>query len=47
VLALVNRLLPHADDAEPGARRGRESESAWSRSPLTRLGQRAARAQNQ
>jgi NAD(P)-dependent dehydrogenase (short-subunit alcohol dehydrogenase family) len=47
VLALVNRLLPRADGAEPGARRGRESESAWSRSPLTRLGQRAARSQNQ
>jgi NAD(P)-dependent dehydrogenase (short-subunit alcohol dehydrogenase family) len=47
VLSLVNRLLPDAVGAQSGAWRGRESESAWSRSPLTRLGQRAARTQNQ
>ena len=47
LLALVNRLLPRSDGAGRGPRRGRESESAWSPSPLTTLGERAARAQNQ
>jgi NAD(P)-dependent dehydrogenase (short-subunit alcohol dehydrogenase family) len=47
VLTLVNRLLPRAGGGEPGQWRGRESESAWSPSALTALGDRAARAQNQ
>jgi NAD(P)-dependent dehydrogenase (short-subunit alcohol dehydrogenase family) len=47
LLTLVNRVLPRAEGAEPGQRRGRESESAWSPSALTALGERAARTQNQ
>jgi NAD(P)-dependent dehydrogenase (short-subunit alcohol dehydrogenase family) len=46
LLTLANRLLPRPDGG--GERRpGRESESAWSPSVLTTLGERAARAQNQ
>jgi NAD(P)-dependent dehydrogenase (short-subunit alcohol dehydrogenase family) len=47
VLGVVNRLLPGAGAAPAGPRRGRDSESAWSPSVLTRLGERAARTQNQ
>lgn len=47
VLALVNRFLPPADRASAGTRLGRESESAWSPSLLTALGERAVRSQNQ
>jgi len=47
VLALVNHLLPGAGVASAAQRRGRDSESGWSPSVLTRLGDRAARTQNQ
>jgi len=43
VLGLVNRALPDAGDAGGQAHRGRDSEPSC----LTRLGQRAARRQNQ
>lgn len=46
-LELVNRLLPRAGVASVAQRRGRDSESAWSPSVLTTLGERAARTQNQ
>lgn len=47
LLALANRLLPPPERGRTEARRGRESESAWSPSVLTTLGERAARTQNQ
>jgi NAD(P)-dependent dehydrogenase (short-subunit alcohol dehydrogenase family) len=47
VLALVSRLLPGGGALGTTPRRGRESESAWSPSILTTLGERAARTQNQ
>jgi NAD(P)-dependent dehydrogenase (short-subunit alcohol dehydrogenase family) len=47
VLALVNRVLPRDEASGPTPRRGRDSESAWSPSVLTALGERAARTQNQ
>lgn len=46
-LALVSRLLPRADASGATPRRERDSESAWSPSVLTALGERAARTQNQ
>lgn len=46
-MALVNRLLPDAPGQSTGKTRGRDSESAVTRSPLTALGQRAARRYNQ
>jgi short-subunit dehydrogenase len=46
-LALVNRLLPQAQDGQVLAKKGRESESALTRSPLTALGRRAAQRFNQ
>jgi short-subunit dehydrogenase len=46
-LALVNRLLPEAQDGQVLAKKGRESESALTRSPLTALGRRAAQRYNQ
>jgi NAD(P)-dependent dehydrogenase (short-subunit alcohol dehydrogenase family) len=47
ILALVNRLLPRGETWGTIQRRGRDSESAWSPSALTALGDRAARTQNQ
>jgi short-subunit dehydrogenase len=46
-LGVVSRLLPEGGTAGAGQRRGRDSESAWSPSVLTSLGERAARTQNQ
>ncbi|HEX6107513.1 MAG TPA: SDR family NAD(P)-dependent oxidoreductase, partial [Gemmatimonadales bacterium] len=46
-LALANRLLPDAPDERTGRRRGRDSRSWLSPSWLTRLGDRAARRNNQ
>ena len=45
--ALANRLLPAEGGIGTSARRGRDSESRVSRSPLTALTERAARANNQ
>jgi NAD(P)-dependent dehydrogenase (short-subunit alcohol dehydrogenase family) len=47
LLALANRLLPGAAGGTGRAVRGRDSESVWSPSMLTRPGERAARSQNQ
>jgi len=47
LLALANRWLPSAAGGTAHAVRGRDSESAWSPSLLTRPGERAARTQNQ
>jgi hypothetical protein len=47
VLATVNRLLPGAPAGRTGRRRGAESQSRFSPSLLTRLGDRAARQYNQ
>ena len=47
LLILVNRLLPGIRGGTTRAVRGRDSESAWSPSILTRPGERAARTQNQ
>jgi hypothetical protein len=47
VLALVNGMLPRWEASSTIPRRGRDSESPWSPSVLTALGERAARAQNQ
>jgi short-subunit dehydrogenase len=47
VMAFVSRLLPAGDGSGTDERRGRDSESAWSPSVLTALGERAARTQNQ
>jgi NAD(P)-dependent dehydrogenase (short-subunit alcohol dehydrogenase family) len=47
VLATVSRLLPGAPATRTGRRRGAESQSPLSPSPLTRLGDRAARRYNQ
>jgi NAD(P)-dependent dehydrogenase (short-subunit alcohol dehydrogenase family) len=46
-LALVGRLLPRPARAQTGRRKGRDSQSAYSPSWLTRLGDRAARKYNQ
>ncbi len=46
-LALVNRLLPEAQDGQVLKKKGLESESAVTRSALTALGRRAARRYNQ
>ncbi len=46
-LALVNQLLPDAEGASSAKKSGKESQSAVTRSPLTALGQRAARRYNQ
>jgi short-subunit dehydrogenase len=46
-MALVNRLLPDAGGGSSEKKSGRESETAVTRSPLTALGQRAARRWNQ
>ena len=46
-MALVTRLLPKAPREATEARRGLESGPALSRSPLTKLGRRAARRYNQ
>jgi hypothetical protein len=43
----VERVLPRDEASGPTPRRGRDSESAWSPSVLTALGERAARTQNQ
>ncbi len=47
VLAVANRLLPSPAEAQSGRRKGRESQSVFSPSWLTRLGDRAARRYNQ
>jgi short-subunit dehydrogenase len=47
VLALVNRLLPKAAREVTEAKRGIESGPAMTRSPLTKLGRKAARRYNQ
>jgi short-subunit dehydrogenase len=47
MLALVNRLLPRGEASGTTQRRGHDSDSAWSPSVLTALGERAARTQNQ
>jgi hypothetical protein len=47
VLATVDRLLPGADGAGAGRRRGADSQSWLSPSWMTRLGDRAARKFNQ
>lgn len=47
VLQLVNRLLPGPDGAGTEAIPGRESESEWSPSTLTTLGDRAAERNNE
>lgn len=46
-LAAVDRMLPGADGASPGRRKGAESQSQLSPSWLTRLGDRAAKKYNQ
>lgn len=46
-LALVNQLLPDAEGASKQKKPGKESQSAVTRSPLTALGERAARRYNQ
>ncbi len=47
VLGLVNQLLPDAGGIGAAREKGRESESAWSRSWLTALTDRAAEENNQ
>jgi NAD(P)-dependent dehydrogenase (short-subunit alcohol dehydrogenase family) len=47
LLGLVNQLLPDAGGIGPAREKGRESESAWSRSWLTALTDRAAEENNQ
>ena len=47
VLALINRLLPGPGGVGTGRRKGHESESLISPSPLTALGDAAARRNNQ
>ncbi len=47
VLATMDRLLPDADAARSGRRRGADSQSWLSPSWITRLGDRAARKYNQ
>jgi NAD(P)-dependent dehydrogenase (short-subunit alcohol dehydrogenase family) len=47
ILALVNRTLPSADGGETTKRKGWESESALTRSPLTALGRWAAQRYNE
>lgn len=46
-LALVNQLLPDAEGASSHRKAGRDSQSSVTRSPLTALGERAARRYNQ
>jgi hypothetical protein len=46
-LALVNQLLPDAEGGSSQKKTGKESQSAVTRSPLTALGERAARRFNQ
>lgn len=46
-LSLVNQLLPDAEGATSQKKSGKESQSAVTRSPLTALGERAARRYNQ
>lgn len=46
-LALANQLLPDAEGASKLRKSGKESQSAVTRSPLTMLGERAARRYNQ
>lgn len=46
-LALVNHLLPGAEGGSSQKKPGKESGSALTRSPLTALGERAARRYNQ
>jgi short-subunit dehydrogenase len=46
-LAIVNRMLPEAQDGQVLKKRGHESESVVTRSALTALGRRAARRYNQ
>jgi hypothetical protein len=46
-LGLVNHLLPRAQGGATQKKRGRESESAVTRSPLTTLGRKAALRYNQ
>jgi len=47
ILALVNRTLPRANGGETTKRKGWESESALTRSPLTALGRWAAQRYNE
>ena len=47
ILALVNRTLPEADGGQTTKRKGWESESALTRSPLTALGRWAAQRYNE
>jgi NAD(P)-dependent dehydrogenase (short-subunit alcohol dehydrogenase family) len=47
LLALAGRLLPRPAAAQTGRRKGQESQSVYSPSWLTRLGDRAARRYNQ
>lgn len=46
-LALANQLLPDAEGGSTERKPGKESQSAVTRSPLTALGERAARRYNQ
>lgn len=46
-LALADRMLPGAEGGSSEPRRGAESESRWSPSPLTTLGDRAAARNNE
>jgi hypothetical protein len=46
-LALVNRMLPDAAGGTTEKKTGSESETAVTRSPLTALGQRAAKRYNE
>jgi hypothetical protein len=46
-LAIVNRLLPEAGGVGQQAKKGEESFSAWSPSPLTWLNERAAVRNNE
>lgn len=46
-LGLANQLLPDAEGASKHRKSGKESQSAVTRSPLTMLGERAARRYNQ
>ncbi len=47
VLSVINRIMPEAGGIGAERRTGKESESALTRSPLTRAGRRAARKYNE
>jgi hypothetical protein len=47
ILGLSNRMLPEMGGIGRSSARGGQSESAWTRSPLTRLSRRAAIKNNE